>query len=103
MNAITSIENFRPVRSLSLNEIKNVLLELTGLNGITSLNVESDAVMIEYYQQFLSPEIVRDALIRAGFPFQHEMKKQGVMQKFILELGQENKKEFGGKLPKCCR
>lgn len=102
MNAITSINKFYPEHLLSLDEIKNILVELTSLNGIASLNVEEDSVKIEYYQQLLSPDIVKDALVRAGFPFEHENKVHGLLQKFILNIGEENKKEFGGKPPKCC-
>ncbi|MCF6171331.1 MAG: hypothetical protein L3J31_00415 [Bacteroidales bacterium] len=102
MNEITSINKFYPGHSLSLSEIKNILFELTSLNGIASLNVEENSVKIEYYQQLLSPDIVKDALVRAGFPFEHDVKVHGLLKKLILKLGEENNKEFGGKAPKCC-
>ncbi|NOX85656.1 MAG: hypothetical protein GXO86_06795 [Chlorobi bacterium] len=102
MDALTSIEQFQPARMLSSGEIKNILVELTGLRGIMSLNVENDFVRIEYYQQLLSPGMLKEALARAGFPFQMQNRKQGVFRKFILQLGEENMKEFGGKPPKCC-
>lgn len=102
METISSIEKYRPARLLSSSEIKSVLLELAGLKGITSFNVENDYVSIEYYQQLISPGLLRDALMRAGFPFRKENAKQGIFRKFILKLGEENKKEFGGKTPKCC-
>ena len=102
MEAITSIEQYQPQRLLSSGEIKNLLLELTGLRGITSVNVENDFVRVEYYQQLLSPGLLKDALERAGFPFQRQEKKKGVLRKLIVKLGEENKKEFGGRPPKCC-
>ncbi len=102
MDAITSIEKYQPARLLSSSEIKNILIELTGLRGIMSLNVEDDFVRIEYYQQLLSPGLLKDALGRAGFPFQMHSQRQGVFRKFILKLGEENRKEFGGRPPKCC-
>nr|NQU90292.1 hypothetical protein [Bacteroidota bacterium] len=102
MDIPTSIEKFNPGHLLSQNEIIKVMLGLTGLSGVTSFNVEEDSVMIEYYQQLLSPDMVKDALVKAGFPFAPMQKNQGVWQKFILKLGQENNKAFGGKPPKCC-
>jgi hypothetical protein len=101
MNEMTSIEKFQPEHELSNKEVTNILKELTGLIGVTSLNVERDMVKIEFYQQFLSADLVKDALVKAGFPFEHS-KKRGFLQKFILKLGEDNKEEFGGKPPKCC-
>lgn len=102
MNTLTSIEKFHPGHSLSQDEIVKVMLELAGLSVVTSFNVEADSVGIEYYQQLLSSDTIKNALVKAGFPFTHVHKKQGVLQKFILKLGQENNKAFGGKPPKCC-
>jgi len=102
MDALTSIEKYRPARVLNSGEIKNILLELTGLGGIMSLDIENDFVRIEYFQQLLSPGLLKDALTRGGFPFQVQGRKPGIIRNFILELGQENKREFGGKRPKCC-
>lgn len=104
MDALTSIEKYRPARLLHSGEIKNILIELTGLRGIMSLNVKDDFVRIEYYQQLLSPGLLKEALIRARFPFQMQNRSdnQGAFRKFILKLGEENRKEFGGRLPKCC-
>lgn len=101
MNEFTSIENFHPEHHLSDEEITNILSELTGLIGIKELIVEEDTVKVEFYQQYLSNDLVKDALVKAGFPFEHP-KKQGFLQKFILKLGEDNNKEFGGKPPKCC-
>jgi len=101
MNEMTFIENFQSEHQLSDLEIRNILRELTDLNGITSLKVEQDTVKVEYYQQLLSSDLVKDALVKAGFPFEHP-KKQGFLQKFILKLGEDNNEEFGGKPPKCC-
>ena len=102
MDTLTSIEKFQPEHSLSQSEIKHILYELTGLNGITSLNVDEDYVRVEYYQQLLSSDLVKDALVRAGFPFEHDNKVQGLLNKFIRKIGEDNNKEFGGKPPKCC-
>ncbi len=102
MDTLTSIEKFMPERTLNQNEIKHILYELTGLNGITMLNVEEDYVRVEYYQQLLSSDLVKDALVRAGFPFVHDARVQGLLNKFIRKIGEDNNKEFGGKPPKCC-
>jgi copper chaperone CopZ len=101
MNELTSIGKYHPERYLSDKEINNVLKELTSLKGIKSLNVEPDTVKVEYYQQLLSVDMVKDALVKAGFPFVHS-KKHGFLQKFIVQLGKDNNEEFGGKPPKCC-
>ena len=102
METISSIEKFSPERLLSPDEIRNILFELDGLKGIASFNIENDFISIEYYQQLMSPDLLKDALLRAGFPFRTENTKKGVFRKFILKLGEENKKEFGGRTPKCC-
>ena len=102
MEILTSSEKFRPSRELSPSEINKILLELNGMEGITSFNVEDNFVFIEYYQQLLSPGLLKDALDRAGFPFQQNNTKKRGIRKLILKLGEENNKEFGGKPPKCC-
>jgi copper chaperone CopZ len=101
MNKLTSIGNYHSEHHLSDKEIKNILKELTGLKGIKSLDVELDTVKVEYYQQLLSSDMVKDALVRAEFHFVHSQ-KQGFLKKFIVQLGKDNNKEFGGKPPKCC-
>ena len=102
MESLTSIEKFRPAYRLNSDEVKTILLELDGLKGIVSVNVENDSVHIEYYERLISSGLLRDALLRAGFPFQTENKNPGIFRKFISKLGEENNKEFGGKPPKCC-
>ena len=102
MEALTPIEKYRPARLLTPEEIRKIILELTGLKGITSIKVEKDFVSVEYYQQLLSSGLVTEALKKVGFPFPPKNKKPGIFRKLILKLGEENKKEFGGKPPKCC-
>ena len=102
METITSIENYKPQRLLSPGEINKIISELGKLKGIASLNVKKDSVKIEYYQQLISQDFLKKALTKAGFPFGKEKVKRGIFSKFILKLGEENKKEFGGKAPKCC-
>lgn len=101
MNDLKSIENFRPASELSEMEIKKVLTELTSLEGITSLNVGPANVRVGFYPQLLSLDIIKDALVKAGFHFENS-KKPGFMEKFILKLGQDNNEAFGGHPPDCC-
>lgn len=102
MKTITTSTKFLPEHTLNQDEIKNILSELTGMSGITSLNVEPGLVRIEYYRQLLSTEMIHEALAKAGFPFEKENDKPGIFQKFIAKLGRENKEAFGGHPPDCC-
>lgn len=103
MDAITSSIKFIPGRSLTQKEIHKILFDMTNLQGIKSLNVEPEMVKVEFFQQFLSTDIIKDSLVKAGFPFiTNKEEKPGIFRKFIRQLAQDNKTEFGGKPPKCC-
>jgi hypothetical protein len=102
MDAITSIEKFLPEFVLNQSTINSVLVKLSALPGIKTLNVEKSFVRVVYYQDFLSSAIVKDALVRAGFPFAQKKNSPKFIRKLILKMGEENNKEFGGKPPKCC-
>lgn len=91
MDTIISIEKYRPARVLNSGEIKNILLELTGLGGIMSLDIENDFVRIEYFQQLLSPGLLKDALTRGGFPFQVQNKNRGSSGILFWNLGKKTK------------
>lgn len=101
MSDLTIIENFRPSSELNELEIKKILIELTNLQGITSLNVGPNNVRVGFYPQILSLDLIKDALVKAGFHF-FQKKKPGFMEKFILKLGQDNNEAFGGHPPDCC-
>lgn len=101
MNDITSIEKFIPNHPLSQHETQNILFELVGLNGIVSVRVETDYVQLEYYQQYLPLDLIKDALVKGGFSFKREPKKKGFVDNFNLKLGEENNRLFRGSSPKC--
>jgi hypothetical protein len=102
MDNLKSDIMFLSGRALSQEEIRNILLNLSKLEGITSMNVESDFVSLEYYQHIQSQTSLKDSLVRAGFPFKSQNRKSGFLKKFIKKLGNENKKSFGNKRLECC-
>lgn len=102
MEKLTSIEQFTPRYSLTKVKINEILYQLSGLTGIKSLDVAEDSVSVEYNIYELTPEVIKDTLIKGGFPFNTISKEPGVIKKFISKLGRDNMEAYGGKPPKCC-
>lgn len=102
MEKLTTIEEFTPRYSLNNAMIYKIQLQLSELTGIKSMDVTNDSVTVEYNIYKLTPEIIKDTLIKGGFPFNAISKKPGVFKRFITKLGRDNLKAYGGKPPKCC-
>lgn len=82
----------------------HVLRELNQLEGIEGLHLGLDFVEIDYYPQFLSPELIRKALERAFFDFKElpATRSRGLFKGFISNPANENRKTFGNKGHSCC-
>lgn len=81
-----------------------VLGELNQMNGVEGLHVGLDFVEVDYYPQYLSPELIREALTRASFDFKELPAKRprGLFKGLISNIAKENRRTFGSKGPSCC-
>ncbi len=102
MDNLKSNVTYHTSRILNQEEIRDILLSLSTLEGITSLNMEPDFIYIEFYHHLQSLTSLKDSLVKAGFPFKSSNKKPGLFKKFITNLGNGNKKSFGNKRLGCC-
>jgi len=102
MEKLTSIEQFTPRYSLTQVMINKILFQLGELTGIKSMDVTNDRVTVEYNIYKLTPEIIKDTLIKGGFPFNTISREPGIFKKFITKMGRDNMEAYGGKPPKCC-
>jgi hypothetical protein len=102
MNNLTSTYKFQSNHSLSEREINDILIELGVLDGVQSLSLESDSLVVEVYPQILSKKVILESLTKSGFSFKEDPNKVGIWQRFINKLREDNNKEFGGKPPQCC-
>ena len=81
-----------------------VLRELNQLKGVEGLHLGLDFVEVDYYPRYLSPGLIREALIRASFDFREmpATRSRGLFKGFLSNLAKENRKTFGSKGPSCC-
>ncbi len=95
---------YRSERIISGEYENHVLRELNQLKGIEGMHLGLDFVEVDYYPQLVSPELIREALVRAGFDFKElpSARSRGLFKGFISNLAKENRKTFGSKGPSCC-
>ncbi len=102
MNDYKTKVEFQSGRTLDQSEIGTIILRLSNEDGISDIRIEPDTVQLEYLNHLHSSASVKDALVRAGFPFIAQKKKPGIFKRFIEDLAQQNKKTYGNKRLDCC-
>ncbi len=95
---------FQSERNISGEYENHVLRELNQLKGIERLHLGLDFVEVDYYPQFLTPGLLREALTKASFDFKElpATRTRGIFKGLISNLANENRKAFGSKGPSCC-
>lgn len=79
MNQETSIEIFKPRYFLSQDCINEILTQFINLQGVKSIEVDIDFVKIEYIKYLLTSVIIKDSLIKGGFPFKIDSKQKSFL------------------------
>lgn len=95
---------FQSERIISGEYENRVLRELNQLKGIEGLHLGLDFVEVDYYPQFLTPDLLREALTKASFDFKElpATRSRGLFKGFLSNIAKENRKTFGSKGPSCC-
>ena len=95
---------FQSERVISGEYENHVLSELNQLKGVEGLHLGLDFVEMDYYPQYLSPALIREALTRASFDFKElpATRSRGLFQGLISNIAKENRRTFGSKGPSCC-
>ena len=102
MNDYKTKVEFRSGKTLDQDEIGMIILRLSNEDGIADIRIEPDLIQLEYLNHLQSSASIKDALVRAGFPFIANKTKPGVFKRFIANLADENKKTYGSKRLGCC-
>lgn len=88
-----------------LNDYDKSHLEsrLVKVDGIDSIDITKESIIIEYVTLQLAEESVKEIIEKSGYPLKKIKKKgKGSFRRFIDNLARSNKESFGNKKLDCC-
>jgi copper chaperone CopZ len=89
--------------SLKMSEISYLRSRLEAVDGITSFNIHTDSVQLEFDSLKLSQEYIKMIIMNLGYHVKsNEHTHKGIFRRFIQHLAKSNQEAFGDKKLDCC-
>jgi len=102
MENINKTAEFRFQNNISDTDMEYLRTELLKLEGIESVNINTDLIEVQYLTYKLAANAIKETICSLGYDLKSSDEKKGILQKFITRLSNSNKKVYGNKRLDCC-
>jgi copper chaperone CopZ len=84
-------------------DISDLESRLVKVDGIDSIDITKESIIIEYVTLQLAEESVKEIIKNSGYPLKEiKKKRKGIFRRFIDNLARSNKQSFGNRKLDCC-